>query len=67
MLEVSPSPANRSDAEQAVRVAEEGTLNPSSWGSRALYQDPYLWHWAPSQCWRLCWEGQAEEQFSWKG
>lgn len=36
MLEVSPSPANRSDAEQAVRVAEEGTLNPSSWGKRVL-------------------------------
>lgn len=58
------------DAEKAVRVAEEGTLNPDSWAKHVLCTrintcGAGLIH--SRWCWRLCWEGQAEKCFSWKG
>lgn len=70
VLEVDPSPDNRSGCGESSESGRERTLSPASWAkhvpcTRTNTCGAGLIH--SRWCWRLCWEGQAEEWFSWKG
>lgn len=67
MLEVDPSLDNGRGCRES---SEGGRVNAGSWAKHVLCTrintcGAGLIH--SSCCWRLCWDGQAEEQFSWKG